>query len=80
MDSPYYLAPQGKLATETFRVLQMKAHSGSSERIHFLEPKTERVTLLPEQIIAIIGFALMARPISRSRYGSRCPIATQAAQ
>lgn len=30
-------------------------------RIHFLEPKTARVTLVPEQMIAIVGFALMAR-------------------
>jgi hypothetical protein len=42
---------------------KIKAHSGSSERIHFLEPKTERVTLLPEQVIAIVAFALMARPM-----------------
>ena len=40
----------------------MKTRDGS-ERIQVLNPKSERVTLVPEQMIAVIGCALMARPL-----------------
>jgi hypothetical protein len=40
----------------------MKTRS-RSERIYFLEPKAARVTLVPQQVIAIIGVALIARPV-----------------
>jgi hypothetical protein len=40
----------------------MKTHDGS-ERVQALEPKAGRVTLVPELWIAVIGGALMARPV-----------------
>ena len=53
----------------------MKTRNGS-ERIQVLKPKIERVTLVPEQMIAVIGCALMAR-YSSIGHSSTCTIAAR---